>query len=211
MSSGRQEPEGVLNPEEPVRDTEEQLLEIEDEPVLDAEVQLVDSVVEPDAVIVERLEDTNVAPSTPSRNPPLQMLSFLSSISSMSSEGDEKKSVLFSRMADHPWPFLFALPILYIIFIGLGYSTDNKIEESVGNLWIAENGDFAKDQAYAARYGMNELDASSFAAMAVARDGKNIMTETRLEEIRARMELAEGTTVGVSRLSASELFERFLF
>jgi hypothetical protein len=48
---------------------------------------------------------------------------------------------------------------------------------------------------YGAQLGRDDLAISSFAAMAIARDGKNLFTESRLEEIRARMEAAEGTTV----------------
>ena len=202
----REEPDGALSSEissdQPERAVEERWIDAVEEPVLDAEVQVVDSVVEPDVVVVERLEET-VAPSTPPTNPKKPPLRNLSSVLSSMSESDEKKSLLFSRMADRPWPFLVALPVLFSIFIALGYSTDNKIEESVANLWIAEDGDFAKDQAYARSFGMDNLAASSFAAMAVSRDGKNIMTASRLEEIRARMELAESTTVSVSQLSLS--------
>ena len=39
------------------------------------------------------------------------------------------------------------------------------------------------------------MTASSFAAMAISRDGGNLFTEERMEEIRARMKQAEETTV----------------
>lgn len=108
---------------------------------------------------------------------------------------DDKPHPLFDFMAKHPWPFLFAIPIIFLFLVGFGWSIDDKIESEVANIWIAQDGDYAKDVDYAKSVGKNDLAATSFAAMAISRDGKNIMTEARLQEIRSRMQETENTTV----------------
>ena len=73
---------------------------------------------------------------------------------------------------------------------------DDIIEDEVAKIWIPTEGDYAKDLDYADEFGNGGgLGISSFAAMAISRDGANIFTEPRLEEIRARMEVMESTTV----------------
>lgn len=115
--------------------------------------------------------------------------------SSASVGDDQQKAPLFSFMSDHPWPFLIILPIAFILLIAFGWSSEDKIEQQVANLWIPRSGEYAQDQAFAAALGVDDLSASSFAAMAISRDAQNIMTAVRLEEIRARMQAAESTTV----------------
>ena len=112
-------------------------------------------------------------------------------------EEEEKKkgAALFSTMSKYPVPFMVVLPIVFLILLILGWSTDSKIEEEVNRLWIAEGGAYAQDMAYAASLGMDNFGATSFAAMALSRDGKNILTADRLEEIRARMEATENIKV----------------
>ena len=44
-------------------------------------------------------------------------------------------------------------------------------------------------------WGMREVGISTFLAMASSRDGENILTANRLEEIRSRMAQVENTTV----------------
>jgi hypothetical protein len=61
-----------------------------------------------------------------------------------------------------------------------------------------QGGDYAKNVRYAESLGEGDLATTNFAAMAIARDGGNLFTEERLEEIRQRMEKAEGTTVSSS-------------
>ena len=78
---------------------------------------------------------------------------------------------------------------------------DDIIEDEVAQIWIPTEGDYAQDLEYADKYGNGGgLGISSFAAMAISRDGENIFTEARLEEIRARMEVMENTTVRNSLL-----------
>jgi hypothetical protein len=104
----------------------------------------------------------------------------------------------FHFMARMPWPFLIVVPVVFAFLIGFGWQTDEKVETSIVALWTAQEGDYAKDQRYARKMGSAEIAQSSFAAMAVSRDGKNIFTESRLEEIRSRMEATEGATVSAS-------------
>lgn len=91
--------------------------------------------------------------------------------------------------------FLLFLPILWTVFIGVGWSMDDKVEERVFNIWTRQRSDFAKDIEYSAKYDRDAFPLTSFAAMAISRDGTNLFTKERLEEIRTRMEEAESTTV----------------
>ena len=97
-------------------------------------------------------------------------------------------------MADCRWPFLVVIPIAFAIIVGFGWTVDDKVEDEIGRLWIKDSGSYAQDQNYADLLGVDVAE-SAFAAMAVSRVGKNILTANRLEEIRARMEQAESTTV----------------
>ena len=102
---------------------------------------------------------------------------------------------LFVFMARYPWPFLVIVPIVFALFLGFGWNTDDRVEQEVSKLWIAQDGDFAKDQKYARSIGVNDLGSSAFAAVAISRDGGNMMTADRLEAVRQRMEETEGTQV----------------
>ena len=115
-------------------------------------------------------------------------------------ENDEKGIPFFHFILKHPVPFLVIVPIVFAFLIGFGWSIDDRVENKVANIWIPEDGDYAKDQNYAKSLGADELEASTFAALSVSRDNKNIMTDSRLEEIRARMEATENTTVSYKLL-----------
>ncbi len=91
--------------------------------------------------------------------------------------------------------FLLFLPILWGVILGIGWSIEDKIEEEVYNIWTRSRSSLANDRDYARKLDRNHLQASSFAAMAVARDGQNLITKERLEEIRLRMEETERTSV----------------
>ena len=104
-------------------------------------------------------------------------------------------AALFHNMAAFPWPYMLFWPILFAFLLGFGWSQEDIIEDEVTNIWIPQSGSYAADIQYAADLGQDDLSSSSFAAMAIARDGKNLFTEERLEEIRARMEKMERTTV----------------
>ena len=94
-----------------------------------------------------------------------------------------------------PWPFLVILPIAFAFLTGFGWSQDDYIEEKVSEIWVPKRGDYAKNLDYAKSVGREELSATSIAAMAISRDGENLFTPSRLEEIRERMEKTEATTV----------------
>jgi hypothetical protein len=104
---------------------------------------------------------------------------------------------VFELMTSKRWMvfFLVTLPILWAIFIGIGWTKDDKIEEEVYNIWTRQRSSFAKDKEYAAEVDRDTFGATSFAAMAIARDGENLFDRWRLEEIRQRMKETEGTTV----------------
>lgn len=107
----------------------------------------------------------------------------------------EKSNPFFRFMLKCPLPFLIICPIVFAFLIGFGWSVDDRVEDKVANIWIPQDGDYAKDQEYAKSYGADDLGASTFAALSISRDNANIMTADRLEEIRARMEATENTTV----------------
>ena len=111
------------------------------------------------------------------------------------SEADEKRSFLFSHMADCPWPYLLIIPIAFALLIAFGWTTDDRVETDTSRMWIADEGSYARNQRYAKSLGIHESGASFFAAMATSRDGKNILTANRLEEVRSRMEKVENITV----------------
>lgn len=106
-----------------------------------------------------------------------------------------RKSTLFHLMASNPWPWLIVMPAIYIALIGSGWSRDDYIEEEVSRIWIPTDGNYYQDQQYANSFDRNDLGRTGFAAMAIARDGGNLFTKERLEEIRARMEKTEASTV----------------
>jgi hypothetical protein len=106
-----------------------------------------------------------------------------------------KQAWLFHRMAIHPWFYMLFWPILFAFLIGFGWTQEDIIEDEVTNIWIPTSGSYYNDVSYAASLGEEDLPTSSFAAMAIARDGGNLFTESRLEEIRTRMEKTEKTTV----------------
>ena len=99
------------------------------------------------------------------------------------------------------WIFLSILPILWIVFVAVGWSKEDKVEDSVYKIWTRQRSDYNKDLDYVKEVMKSEdaidqrLGVSSFAALAVSRDGSNLFTPERLEEIRTRMEETENTTV----------------
>lgn len=113
----------------------------------------------------------------------------------MARSDEPKKAWLFHHMASMPWPYLVILPIAFLLLIGFGWTQEDYIEDQVALIWIPTEGDYALDVNYASSLGVDNSGATSFAAMSIARDGGNLFTESRLEEIRMRMEKAEGTTV----------------
>jgi hypothetical protein len=96
-------------------------------------------------------------------------------------------------------PALVALPVIFSILIGLGFTRNDIIEDDVYKIWAKEGSDYYKDRQYAQDVG-GKASSSSLLASASSKDGKNILTETRLEEIRTRMEEMESVTVSYSMM-----------
>lgn len=110
------------------------------------------------------------------------------------SEADAKKSFVFSFMADYPWPFMLLIPLAFLFIIGFGWTKEDMVQNEIDSMWVEEKGNYARDLKYAMSVGAYDVE-SAMLAMAVSRDGQNIMTADRLEEIRDRMEKTEGTMV----------------
>lgn len=113
-----------------------------------------------------------------------------------------EKSYLFMTMARHPLPFLLIIPLVFIALTAAGWSQDDYVETEVSNIWIATTGSYWKDKKYEENLSDDDEGGSSgrgsttaFAAMAISRDGDNLFTANRLEEIRRRMEKTEATTI----------------
>lgn len=138
----------------------------------------------------------------------------------------DKKSALFHAMTGRwAWLFMLILPAVWIVFLSLGWTQDDYVEDSVYNIWSRSGGDYYQDKEYAEDVlGEDNLVTSSFLAMAKTRDGNdNLFTAERLEEVRARMEKAERATVSNKRLvcemeetcqlkqAIDQLFQHFVF
>lgn len=92
--------------------------------------------------------------------------------------------------------YLWTLPIVWIVLIAVGWSKDDIIENRVSEIWTSQRSSYKADLDYEEQFRQGDVtDSSSFAAMAIARDGGNLFTPSRLEEIRQRMEEAENATV----------------
>jgi len=106
------------------------------------------------------------------------------------------RTALFSSMAGGVLfiPCLIILPVLFAVFIGIGFSRDDIIEDEVIKIWLKEGSDYSKDRDYARDLGVSGA-ISTLLAMSSSRDSENIMTEDRLEAIRQRMEAVENVTV----------------
>lgn len=113
---------------------------------------------------------------------------------------DEEPHPFFDCMAKYPLPFILFLPILFIVISFLGMQVEEKVEEKVENIWIAEDGEYAADQSYARSLGTAEDGSGSIAMMAISRDSKNLLTASRLAAVNKRMEEMEA--VRVSTLAA---------
>ena len=99
-------------------------------------------------------------------------------------------------MTKCPYPFLVTLPFLFVLLTCLGLSRPSIIEEDVSNLWIPTEGTYKKDKEYAKSVGANiEDEMSTFAAMALSRNGNNLFTEDNLNTIVERMKRVETTPV----------------
>ena len=94
-------------------------------------------------------------------------------------------------------PFLFLVPIVFIIITAVGFTRSDYVEEQVSQIWIPQGDQLAKNYEYLDEVGNGRkaFTSSSFAAMALARDGGNLFTPSRLEEIRSRMDAIEALQI----------------
>ena len=105
------------------------------------------------------------------------------------------KKGLFGVIAKYPVVFCLLFPIFLTIITAVGFTRDDYVEDSVGEIWIPTSDQLAKNKDYLESIDKKEFTASSFAAMSIARDGGNLFTESRLEEIRQRMDAVGSLTV----------------
>ena len=91
-------------------------------------------------------------------------------------------------------PCLVVLPAMYVILLGLGWTREDIIEDSVSKIWSKTSDDYYQNRQYA-----ENLDvvgsSSSFLTMAASQGSNNIHTKKILEEIRSRMEALETVNV----------------
>ena len=105
---------------------------------------------------------------------------------------------LFHWMAARPCIFMLFWPALCIAVIVWGWTqTGERVEDQVSAQWIPTRGAFAQAKAYGAEVLDQGFGATTFAAMAIARDGGNLYTEDRLNELRDRMQVTERVTVRI--------------
>lgn len=102
---------------------------------------------------------------------------------------------LFGAIAKYPVVFCLAIPIVLTVITIIGFTRDDYVEDSVGEIWIPQGDQLAKNKDYLDSVGKAEFTSTSFAAMSISRDGGNLFTESRLEEIRERMDAVEHMTV----------------
>ena len=108
--------------------------------------------------------------------------------------------MLFRIIAQKPPVFCLVLPIVFAIFVGVGFTREDYVEDSVGEIWIPNTDILVKNSKYFESIGVKDFTSTSFAAMAISRDGGNLFREDRLEEIRKRMEDIENLTVRIDAL-----------
>lgn len=102
---------------------------------------------------------------------------------------------LFGAIAKYPVVFCLVVPVVLTIITAIGFTRDDYVEDSVGEIWIPRGDQLAQNQDYLDSVGKQEFESTSFAAMSISRDGGNLFTESRLEEIRQRMDDVEHLTV----------------
>lgn len=106
-----------------------------------------------------------------------------------------KTAPLFYNMVVCPFPYVVILPVVFAILLVMGWTQDDYIEKEVNRIWIPQSGTFADDREYAKSLGKDASTVSTMLAMALSRDGENLFTDERLQEIKERMETTEGITV----------------
>ena len=138
----------------------------------------------------EVVEPVVNAPSFP---PVISFSTSSSPSSNLAKKRARKERSIFYLMAHFPGPFLFVVPLLLVLVIVFGWTSNGTVEYDVTRLWASHDGQADRD--YASQWRDRGASTSTFAAVATSRDGGNIMTSSRLDEIRRRMEITESTTV----------------
>jgi len=87
-------------------------------------------------------------------------------------------------------PALLVLPAIFMVLIGVGWTREDIIKDSVYKLWASTGNENYKNKQYAADLDVRRV-TTSFLALAKIRDSGNIFSEERLREIRDRMEVVE--------------------
>ena len=82
-----------------------------------------------------------------------------------------KGNLLFRSIARFPYLFCIVLPVVFAAFTAIGFTREDFVEESVGEIWIPTSDQLAKNKDYTEKVGVKEFVSSSIAAMAMARDG----------------------------------------
>mmetsp|Transcript_3113 Transcript_3113/g.3680 ORF Transcript_3113/g.3680 Transcript_3113/m.3680 type:complete len:1362 (+) Transcript_3113:138-4223(+) len=105
-------------------------------------------------------------------------------------------SSLFSSMSGGALmiPSLLLLPAIFAVLLGIGWTRENIIEDSIYKIWTDTGSDHYKNKQYAEDVGARGR-STSFLAMATSRDSTNILSGEKLEEIRQRMEAVETVKV----------------
>lgn len=104
---------------------------------------------------------------------------------------------IFTSMAGGAFaiPSLILLPLLFVVFIGVGFTRDDILEDEVYQIWARKNSKHFADMEYARSVGA-KAGASTLLAMAKTRnEGENIMTKSNLDEVVERMKQVENVTV----------------
>lgn len=102
---------------------------------------------------------------------------------------------LFGFIAKYPALFCLSVPIVLTIITAVGFNRDDYVEDSVGEIWIPKGDQLAQNKEYLESINKPEFTSTSFAAMSIARDGGNLFTESRLEEIRQRLDAVENLKI----------------
>jgi hypothetical protein len=102
---------------------------------------------------------------------------------------------LFRFIARRPYLFCVVIPVIFTVLVAVGFTRDDYVEDRVGEIWVPTSDQSAENRDYLESIDKPEFTASSFAAMSISRDGGNLFTATRLEEIRQRMDAVENHMV----------------
>lgn len=108
---------------------------------------------------------------------------------------------VFEFMGRRPFFFLAVPPLALLGLLIAGFTTqDDIVEDNVSNIWTATSGPYYDNRKYLENVtegytNPGRTSLSTFAGMAVSRDGGNLFTSSRLREIEQRMKAVDAVTV----------------